>query len=459
MPFLTPQQFAKNPAALKPGASYAGYVRYVNRTRANRAAQRAVNPLSTFISDYQASLPTAAQQQQQAQQNVNQQIALQIAGAKAAQELADKKLAQQGKRAQGFALALGSLTQPSADQVKASYQEGADRLRAYGTGLTGVAAEIQQRTADQAAAHVAEITGGGVGTPTGLNVEQQRNTNQMLGTVIPGVTLEQQALSAVSEARNQAGARAQGIENIAQGYVGKQADLASELAAKKAEIQATRPALIAQAIEAARSGSRQDMATLISALALQNTTENTQSLINTRGKTAGATVTNAQTGQLKVTGVDRKTGAALPGFYYPNAAAKAARTPQKVPANMHVDPKNPYKLLPNKPGGAGSATATTKAVQQIIKTSNGQVQKVVGGPPYIKPQDAIEKKFGDPPTPALSYAEAKRRLLNAYVPKQYQSDPRVIGMIDDALASVGYKPVTAKPKSGKKPPMGVKKAK
>ena len=87
-------------------------------------------------------------------QSVADQIAAGIAANNAGIAAQNTQLGNQAQRAQGFALALAQATKPNPDQIQGYYQEAADRLRGYGTGLTGAVAADQQAETDATRAAV-----------------------------------------------------------------------------------------------------------------------------------------------------------------------------------------------------------------------------------------------------------------------------------------------------------------
>jgi hypothetical protein len=230
--------------------------------------------LPSLIATQYAAMPTPAQQAKLAAQTVADSIAQgnqQIDAGYRAQQAA---LAKQQERAHGFALAIGDLTKADPSSIAAQYREGADRLRAYGTGLTGTVAEDQQRNLDTARSAVSAILGPGSGSGPavqGYDPAALRNAAQMSGVVLPGSTLEKQALDAYIRASYNRAQTTSGIEQISSGYGQKINDITAEIAAKKADLAGQRPALVRQALESAKSSSRSDFATLLSALGLMST--------------------------------------------------------------------------------------------------------------------------------------------------------------------------------------------
>ena len=455
-PLLTRAQFAKTAAARKPGASYQSYRSYVLNTRKRRAAARmagtpAAQPgltVNDLINRYYGMVPTPQQQLKTAQTQVSDQIAQQLAAERASTAAAQAQANKQANRAEGFALALAEATKPGADVALQAYRESADRLKAYGTGLTGSVAEAQQAAADQAAAKVAEMTHGRGAAPTGYDVPGLRSTAQYLGVVLPGRSLEEQALSARDEAESRRAAAAGQIGVLAQGYRSKTQDLQNELALKRQALEATRPGLMSQALESGRQSARQDMAALITALTLQGT-QAVQAADITKGQE-----TTAQ-GWAGIKGVD-KQGNVLPG-YYPQTDKKGKIHITKVPAGWVYDwAKGKLVKKAAGAGGAGGTGGLTPAQTDVAfgrsqKAINGVIQKapyaVITNPTMVQ-AGLAKPKYGPG---KLTYEQAKTKLLNAYFGVGLRKTPRAVSMVEDALSSIGYKKPGGK-KPGKKPP-------
>jgi hypothetical protein len=120
---LTPQQWAKTAAARKAGASYKIYRNYIARARRPQPTAQAGNVMSVFA----AGLSPA--QQAAAQASVKTQIDASIAAQTAAAAAAAKTSDAQAQRAQGFALALGSLSNNDAQAAQDAYSRRRDRFR------------------------------------------------------------------------------------------------------------------------------------------------------------------------------------------------------------------------------------------------------------------------------------------------------------------------------------------
>lgn len=269
-PLLTRAQFLKTPAAKKPGASYGGYVNYVTKARTSRAATRASDPMAGFGQSL-GQAPTLAAG------DVDAQITALLAGSRAATVTGQQQAQQQATRAQGFAKALADLTTPDAEATGAIYRQAADRLKGFGTGLTGAVADAQQAQAADTARGVATATGtqsraGGLGVLSGYDPAAMRNVANYAGVTIPGSSLEQSAADAMVHAQAMRKADVAQTGQIAQGYLQKVTDLQNELAAKRMEIEGKRPDLYRQALTAREESARQDLTSRIQAASLQNST-------------------------------------------------------------------------------------------------------------------------------------------------------------------------------------------
>lgn len=170
--------------------------------------------------------------------------------------------ANQAKRATGFASALANLTKPDTAAIADQYRQSADRLRGFGTGLTGAVAEAQQAQAEKNAADVARVTGG-LGSVASYDIPNMRNVAQMLGVVLPATSLEERALNSISAANATRASQMGGIGSIAQEYMQRGSDLDAEVAAKNAALQAQRPSLFNEALKAAQENARSNIATSI----------------------------------------------------------------------------------------------------------------------------------------------------------------------------------------------------
>ncbi len=250
-PLLTRAQFAKTDAAKKSGASWNGYVHWVTKTHAARVAARARNPLGALTQQLTASILTPAEQIAQANKAVTGQITTAEAGMDAASKAQQLATQNQATRAQGYATALAHLTENTPEAVKATYQDAADRMRLYGTGLTGAVEASQQAAAGAAAEHLAAQGAPAMGAPT-YDPASMRNTLQMAGVVAPGMSLEEEAANAATLARGQNVANVMQVGGIAQQYLQKTQDLRDQLALQKTALEKTRPGLYQTAIGALR---------------------------------------------------------------------------------------------------------------------------------------------------------------------------------------------------------------
>ena len=468
--------------------------------------------ISSLIRSYQASLPTAKQQQTQASQSVNSQIQQALSGIQATTAEQVRAANRQSERAQGFAEGLRTLSPEMGAQIQSYYNDAANQLGNFGTGLTGAVADAQQADATQAAQQVAQQSGG-QGTVTGYSVPDLRNTAQYTGVALPAATLVGQGANQAANTFLQNVANSQSIGNIAQGYVQQANDATTSLADQRAQLELTRPGLMQTALNSLKSDNRQDVATLISALALQGTNAQIPSKIaNTIADTSGKKATTAATKtgtKVKVataTGTTPSGKAPAPGNYWssPNPKTRVAEpipphqkldpndpthsktiadpnnppsgfkydpksgtfvankttsttglnpngtlasgywrpgpgaTPQKVPSGYYPDPTNPYKLIAVPPRKSTAKGPTASQVSSIINRGRSEMSKTILGPPYSKKVD-IYNPEGPSYQPTLPLATARSRLLKAYFPRGLWKNSQVLGVINDALATAGYK--------------------
>jgi hypothetical protein len=188
------------------------------------------------------------------------------------------------------------------------YRQSADRLRGFGTGLTGAVEEAQRMQADKNAADVARVTGG-LGSVASYDIPNMRNVAQMLGVVMPATSLEERALNSISSANATRASQVGGIGAIAQEYMQKGSDLDAEVAAKNAALQAQRPSLFNEALKSAQENARSNIATSIQA----------RYLVDSLRK-SGA----------DITGIDPYTGQETATTKAQSAAAKAAAAALKA---------------------------------------------------------------------------------------------------------------------------------
>jgi hypothetical protein len=350
------------------------------------AAAVSANPMQQIVNRYIASLLTPKQQQAQAQAGIDAQLKASLAAINTAYGQENTTLQRQQERARTYALALNSMRDMSGAQTEADYQNAAARIQGLGTGLTGTIADAQQQTANDAAAKIAAATGG-LGQAQGLDVAGLKNIAQYTGVTMPATDLYSEAANQAAQARLQQDVRGQQVENIAGDWGQKIADAAMAHAGKVADVQATRPSLYQAAIQAAQTGNRSDLATIISALALQNTPAQTPSKIALTGaKTKG---TEATTKKTVATTAATKTGTKVkvataegttptgnkpaPGNYFVGSNPKT-RVAQPIPPHQKLDPTDPtYQRTvpdPNNPPPGQHYNPKTKSFQVNPSTAS-----------------------------------------------------------------------------------------
>jgi len=310
--------------------------------------------LSNLIKSYQASLPTAAQQQATARQSVNSQIQQALSGIQASTAEQVRAANRQSERAQGFAEGLRTLSPNMGAQIQSYYNDAAKQLGNFGTGLTGAVADAQQADADQAAQQVAQQSGG-QGTVTGYSVPDLRNTAQYTGVSLPSATLVGQGANQAANTYLQNVANSQSIGGIAQNYIQQANDATTSLADQRAQLELTRPGLMQTALNSLSSNNRQDVATLISALALQGTNAQIPSKIAATKAGTTATKTGTKIKVATATGTTPSGKAPKPGNYWSSPNPKT-RVSQPIPPHQKLDPNDPThsRLIPdpnNPPSG------------------------------------------------------------------------------------------------------------
>lgn len=462
------------------------------------AAVKVQDPMTRITNRLIAGMLTPKQLQTQAATNVDAQIKIALAGMKSTSDATQAQLRQQEDRAHGYALALGSLRDMSGIQTEADYQNAASRIQGLGTGLTGTVADAQQAAANDAASRIAAATGG-LGTAKGLDVAGLRNVAQYTGVAVPATNLYEEAASQAAQARLQQDMRGQQVENLAADYRAKEATGLADLQRQETQLQTTRPSLYQTALSGLQGGGRSDVATIISALALQNTAAKTPSEIGlTKAKTgatktgavattakAGAATTNAATGAAKVFGTDAK-GNLAGGFYWQVPGKVAQKIPSglriwegdptstvlvpakgdfywtspgfttaaPVPKNKMLNPKDPthHSIIDNTaaiPRGstktpADIAAKAAKATQALIKQWSSTIDKslLAPGTKFVRDtSDPFEEKQGYAKphyVPAMSYPEAFAAMI-AQVPPSLRKNPQMIANINATLRRGGYK--------------------
>lgn len=416
------------------------------------ATQTTQDTLTQVTNRYIASLQTPAQQAAQQNSLINASLAASKAATNAAYDQQSKTLLQQQARAHQYAMALGSLRDASGDQVTADYRNAAHDIQGLGTGLTGTIADSQQATANDAAQRIAAATGGH-GVAQGLDTEGLKNIAQYTGVTMPSTDLYEEAASQAAQARLAQDMRGQQVENLASDYGTKVTDLASERAGKLAELAATRPSLYQSAITAAQSGNRSDLATIISALALQNQTAKVPSEISKNTATGKAATASGQAATTRAgVAVGKETGIimvngkpTLAGNHYWVGPGKTKTA--VIPKNQMLDPRDPtgHTLKKNPAAFAPASSGKTPAdkTQALISTWSKTLDDDMfseGSPLTHDISDAWEvaHNYAKPSwKPTMSYAKAFSTLISR-VPPTLRTNPQMIANINATLRRGGY---------------------
>jgi hypothetical protein len=440
---------------------------------------KVADPMTRITNRLIADMLTPKQQQAQAASSVDAQIKIALAGMRSSTLAAQQQANQQAERAQNYAMALGSMRDLSGAQTEADYQNAAARIQGLGTGLTSTVAEAQQAGANDAAARIAAATQG-LGTAKGLDVAGLQNIAQYTGVTMPATNLYSEAASQAAQSRLSQDVRAAKVGQIAQDYLQKGTEAQQELQRKRTELETTRPSLYQTAISNLKSGGRSDVATIISALALQNTAAKTPSEIAKNVAGAKATTAGAAATTGKTFGHDAK-GNLAGGFYYggpgktqttkiptdwrlftegtgaekthlivPKGAffwkGTGHTNPQPIPKNYMLDPKDPtnHTIKPNPAAVSQGGKTPGEKTQALIKTWSDTVDKSILAPnsPYthdVADPYEVAKGYAKPRyVPSMTYAQAFASLL-AKVPPGLQKNAQMIANINGSLQRAGYK--------------------
>jgi hypothetical protein len=366
--FLTPAQFETwKRAQNKPHATYGGYTSWVKSTRAARDnARLAADPYgqNAALSQFRAGLLTPAQQAAQAQSMINAKIKGALGQIEDTYSGARSDTADAAKRAQGYMQAFANMTATTPDQVASVYNDAADRLKGWGTGLTGAFQQAEESENAKAAAALAAT-----GTKTSIPVNDfdpaaMRNVLQYTGVVTPGKNLQEEAANAAAMARFQRAAGASQVESVAQDYLEKGRALDKEMAGKKAALLATEPDLYQQALSGLQTQGQQGWSTFINALQQQRATDIQSKYLENATRQAGA----------EITGRDPVTG-------LPTVAATTAATQAKLDRQKLIADQNQFiQERIDKAAGAAKPNATlSKAVGYLVDSNGNALTKKDGG--------------------------------------------------------------------------------
>jgi hypothetical protein len=371
---MTPAQYALWARSNRAAGDYNSYVNWVQRTRLARAQARPVTPAPTdavvprpLAPNPNAIIPglgitRAAQNWLQSQ--VNQQITASEAGAKAAMTLQQQQADQQAARAQNYALALAQLTKPDSSVIGQAYTDAANRLNAYGTGMTGSVADAQRGVASQVQAALAAQ-----GTPAvetakvgSYDPTQQQAVNQFAGVVIPGTTLDTQRAASMAEAEMGKAAGTMNIQNIVGQYLAKKQQAADQYAAAISQTEAQRPTLWQKAYSDYSSQQQQQRA-----LDVQIGTLRLQMAKTAQDRALALTQVTGNLWLVGRNGQPIDTGRPAPGTTGNIATARNANQAAIASANRQVqqeiaDARNTTAItVANTAAAARKAAATTAA--------------------------------------------------------------------------------------------------
>ena len=379
-------------------------------------------------------MQTPAQQRTQARTLVNDALADQLSALRQTTRAAQEQANRQAGSAEAFAKTMAGYSQADAEALRNIQQGARTDLTAISDAVARATYGAQEGalTADQA--YVNRIAPGGV-----MNAPSPAAARQValkLGSlpadtagVLGNAAYEGSLIRNMAE-RNQ-------LAQMAGEYRRKTTDLQAELARNRMDLEAKRPALLREAVQSLRGERRQDLATILSALALQNTQTGTLGNLALGQSKVAADAAKAQADALAEQGLTPQ-GTLLPG-YYPTKAG-----PQPVPRGYTWNGtrlvKTPAGYAPTGKAGSTPKGATPKVAQQIVSKAQTDIRKVIRGQPYSRVVNPGEVFLDLPPKygPSMSYAQAKAKLL-LYAPPAWRKDKRILNMIDDALRSVGYR--------------------
>jgi hypothetical protein len=469
MSFLTESQFNQTAAGRKQGTTYQGYKSWVTKTRRLRQAKQnllASDPAyqATQLMQQFSGALAQKQQQQSAMAQVNANIKATQAANAAASVAAQREADQMAKRAQGYSVALAQMNHNTPDQIAQIYSDEANRLQAYGTGLTGSAAAAQQQDLGAARASL-QASGADTGAPIGsYSPEEMRNTLMATGVINPGESLERQATNAKLYGGYYADAQTRQVGSIAQQYLQKKQDLQAELAAKQQETAGTRGDLYQKALAGERDAATSRIATQLTGLNLlssigsdkaanalklkQLQADATQNAIDNRIAQAKLQLTSdieaaKQQGKLLTSqglAADGKT--LLPGFY-PSYDANGNMHINKVPTGATYDWQK-GKLIPKPGAKGGPGTGTPKqkvdALNSVSKLGNSYIDQRLAS---IKRQLPNAGAQGANETDE-DYQKRYKQQQQIYTRrlKQWRSDivAGVAQRISPQLKAIGYTP-------------------
>lgn len=475
-PFGVPRGGIGDPSRYVTGTAPIGAGAGAGGAGTKKVAKTPQEMLLSLMANYQSSQMTPAQ----IQAGIDAQIKSQVAAAQASTKALQYQAQQQANRAAGFAQTIGSLRAQEGQQIYSDYERAAQNIQGLGTGLTGAVAETQQAAADKAAAQLAQASGGINTAGSSYDIGGLRNTAQYTGVTLPARDLYGEAANQAAGVRVRNAAATQHIQNISDDFLQKGTEAQKALSAKRIELEAQRPDLYFKAVKAAQEGRRQDMATLVSAFALQNTVDSTQAeILNTKLQTqidntlaqnkvkvdaltaknktqadkikalndtmkANATVAKAGVTVAATEGLGPK-GNLLPGYYRPGGKGTVPQPydTDKYKIKQNADGTQSLAPLPAPPSTARPSTAgkwTPSKIQSAILSTNRQLPTAKVPGVYATITNANVVPYGIAPIykPKLPLAKAIAQLRLKY-PKAIRNREEVTTAIREALGQIGYK--------------------
>lgn len=447
---LTPGQFAKTPVGRKPGASYKNYLSYVNRRRQAKqpALPMGVSQINRLLTQYLgAGFQSPAVQRRQAIQSVNDAIAQSLGDLRSTTKAEQEQANRQAAAYEGFSKALMGMRAGDAGLIHDLYSGAASDQARFAQGVTGAVGAAASSDAAAQQADVAAATGGMPGYH-GTDVGALGMVGNYIGGYLPSASLAENAAYEGVNQLNQgfAGSLRLGLESGA--IRQKTLDLQKELAQERAKLARQRPSLVRQALSDVQSGQRSDLATLANVLYLQNTQAKTTADLT--GQYQGQDTINTYR---DANGVLRN--------YNPNThIVKTSRNGTQFLAPLPV-PKGSSSSTPRDPktGLTPSQTATQNRMrQEALQQGRSNMLKALQnkkGPLWNQP-DPLLGSLGKA-TPR-SYAAAKKYLMTNYANdliKQYKGEKqRILAMVEEVLASAGFKRGSGAAASSRQPQTG-----
>jgi len=438
---LNRSQFLKK----RPKGDYQSYLRYLGTQRAGiphgapqgKLVDLPMNPAAVnkvLLQNVMSGALNPKQMRQQAVKSVNDAIKAALGDLRGTTAAAQKQANDQARASEGFGRYLADARVADAGQIQQLYGDAAAQQAQFAQGLTGAVGSAAQASDAANQADIAAAAGGGaVAGYHAPDPGQMANIANYVGGYLPSANLAENAAYAAADTRAQALADAARLGLEGAGMRAKGVDLQAELARKRAELVAGKPAAIREAIKGLSDDQRANLATLANVLYLQNTQAKTtaEQLGTFQGQPTINTYRDKQ-GRLRQYDPDRYQ-------------VKTNKDGSQWLAPLPV-PKSPSSstTTKNQAGFTPSQQATQdRARNKAVQGARGNMLTVAqntGGPLYKRPP--IDLGEFTPPV-RKTYAEARQYLLTNYANdliRQYPGErARILKSVDEVLASAGFK--------------------